>query len=194
MSTLCAIADVKSALDITTTNKDTLITALVAAASAWIEGEADRTFASTSYTEAFSPGRDDRVMRGLTVLRPRQYPLISVTSLHQDSDRVFDASSLIAAADYFTGSLTVELYEDGDTVSFDPGQRTVQLIYVAGYATIPEGLVSAAGLLCAAIFNRRKGTGRSSESLGNFSYSAAPDMWSDVVPLLARYRKWAESA
>ena len=192
MSSLTTIAAIKSALDITTTAKDTLITTLEADASAWIETECARTFGSASYTELFSPGRDRRVQNNGARLVVKQYPIISVTSLHEDSDRVFDATALIAAADYWSDDYGVNLYADGDTVAFVPGERTVQLIYVAGYATIPSDLTRAAIMCAVHLFYKadRQKQNVASESLGGVTVSYLNEiMPKEARAIVDRYRR-----
>lgn len=193
-SNLCTLADVKTALNVTSSDKDTLISALIVAASRWIEGHCQRTFASTSYTEVFSPGRDGRILRSGTVVRPRQYPIISVTSLHESSVRTFDATSLLPATDYAIGqgSLTVELLDDGTTIALQGGQRTVQLIYVAGYATIPGDLQRAAVMLAVHLYHKadRQKQNVASESLGGVTVSYLNEtMPKEAQAIVDRYRR-----
>ena len=195
MSDLCTLADVKAALNIPTltTAKDTMLGGLIADASAWIERHCQRTFASTSYTEYFSPGSDRRVFR-LNTIRPRQYPIISVTSLHEDADRLYAAASLIAAADYFLtpDGFGVQLFDDGSAIVFDPGQRTVKLVYVAGYAAIPADLDRAAVMLVVHLYYSadRQKQGLASESMGSTTVVYKDEtMPKEVLAIIDLYRR-----
>lgn len=190
MGTLTTRASAKELLGIRTgtTAYDAVIDTLVAAVDGLVEDYCDRRFADTTHTEYYD---GESNMRQLVL---KNYPIISVTSVHDDSERVFGANTLIDSDDY-----TFDTGDDSDgvvrffNVSLSRGMRNIKVVYRAGYATIPPPLKTAANLLIASIYNRRKGSGRSSESLGNFSYSASPEVWGDALPLLARYRKWAES-
>lgn len=192
---LCTLAAVKAALNIPTgtTSKDALITALIYAASDWAERYCDRTFTSTTYTEYFSPGRDKRV-RQYRELIPRQWPIISVTSIREDADRAFtDADTLLAATeDYWNDENRIYLYGSGDWVSFAAGERTVQLVYVAGYATIPADIQRAAVMLTVKLFydSDRQKQGISSESLGGTTVTYTDDdMPKAAKAILDLYRR-----
>ena len=76
---------------------------------------------------------------GSNAILPRQYPINSITSLHDDIDRVYGSDT--------------ELYADGDIIiendntriryyggSFAHGMNNIKLIYNAGYSTIPAVL------------------------------------------------------
>lgn len=176
---LCTLAAVKAALNIptATTSKDALISSLIDSASSWIEKYCDRTFTSTTHTEYFSPGRDKRV-RQYRELIPRQWPIISITSIREDDDRAFSgADTLLAATDYWNDDVRVYLYQDADWVAFAYGERTVQLVYVAGYATIPEDLQRAAVMLTVKLFydSDRQKQGIASESLGGTTITYVDD-------------------
>ena len=68
------------------------------------------------------------------------YPVTSVTTVHNATDRVFDAASLIAATDYTTdldnGILTV------DKVGLLAGPGVCQIVYAGGMATGTEDFIS----------------------------------------------------
>lgn len=191
---LCTLAAVKAALNIptATTSKDTLIESLMYAAGAWAERYCGRTFASTTYTEYFSPGYDRRV-RKYTELIPRQWPIISVTSIREDADRAFTAAStLLDAADYWNDDNRVYLFDDEGWVEFDAGMRTVQLVYVAGYATIPQDVQRAAVMLTVKLFydSDRQKQGIASESLGGTTITYVDeDMPKAAKAILDLYRR-----
>lgn len=191
MGTLTTRASVKELLGIQSavTAYDAVLDTLVAAVDGIVEDYCGRRFADTTYTDYFDGQLNQR-----RLLLPN-YPIISVTSVHDDTDRTFGSDTLVSADDY-----TFKTGEDSDGIIYfhattlGRGMKNIKVVYRAGYATIPKPLARAADLIVASIYNRRKGAGRTSESLGNFSYSAGPDVWGDALPLLARYRKWAESA
>jgi hypothetical protein len=192
---LCSLARLKTALGITTSAKDADLTATIAAASRWFEGEVGCEFTSTERTEYFSPGRgDDRVSTDDVLLRPRHYPIVSVTSLHEDNDRAFGAETLVDAADYYIGDagMTLELYENAGTVAFSAGQRTVRLVYVSGYVTVPQDVQQAVLLLSIHLWQKpdRQKLGVASESVGGHTISYANErMPKEVQSIVDRYRR-----
>lgn len=191
---LCTLAAVKAALNIptATTSKDALITSLIDAASDWAEKYCGRTFTSTTHTEYFSPGSDKRV-RKFSELVPREYPIISVTSIREDADRAFtDADTLLGAIDYWHDENRIYLYEDGAWISFARGTRTVQLVYVAGYATIPSDVQRAAVMLTVKLFydSDRQKQGIAAESLGGTTITYVDeDMPKAAKAILDLYRR-----
>lgn len=96
-------------------------------------------------------------------------PLVSVTSLHDDINRLYQADSLIAVGDY------VLLLEEGtirlDGFNFYDGVHNVRVVYVGGYDTLPAGVVQAVVQGVAAWYNKGSmgGDGVVSERLGDHS-------------------------
>lgn len=191
MADLTSRTKFKAAYKITTTTKDDEHTLLVAAASEWIEGQLERTFAETEYTELFSPGKSDeyRVDGCRRILRVRNYPIISVTSLKDDTLRAFASASLIDSDDYFINQngFLVELFEDGLTPSFHFGRRSVQLIYKAGFTTIPqriETLANVVTFMFHEILDEQSKQGLRSESLGDVTQTFSPDQLPKFAQLI----------
>lgn len=151
---LCSRASVKSALKIPSTDVslDSLVDAAIVAASDWIERFCRQEFAETTYTLYFSPGIDKTtVLKGGTVL-VFPFTLSSITTVHEDADRAFGASTLIPATDYYIKGNTLALYADGTTAAFQGGERTVKVVAVGGYATIPGLLQQAATMLATWVY------------------------------------------
>ncbi len=75
---------------------------------------------------------------GQTWIDPNQWPVISITSIHDDSNRDFDSGTLKGSDEYFIdykGSL-IHLEPDADNgTHFSVGRQNVQLIYTGGYGT-----------------------------------------------------------
>lgn len=193
MADLCTTAQVKTALNIGNTTKDTLIDSLVDAATAWIERYCDRTFSSTTQTDYFSPGHGDwRVQGDSTILVPKHYPIISVTSLHESASRSFSPAYLIAAAGYYAEDHRVVLYADQAPGAFTAGQRTVRLVYVAGYAAIPADLERAAIMLCVHLFRAadKLQQGIASQSMGDMTVTFKDEeMPKEVRGILDLFRR-----
>ena len=178
MGDLTTLAKVKEFLGIGDTATDAVLTTLVSQVSAAVEAHCRRTFADTNYTEH----HDGDLAREIPL---RQYPIISITSVHEDPARTFAASALISSDDYtFNGPSGILLID----YRLPRGNRNVKVVYRAGYATLPPDVVLATNAWVGAIYNRRKSGGSMSESLGNFStsYEVGP-MPADVAKMLDSY-------
>lgn len=133
---LTTLSAVKEFLQIATavTDDDTFITNLISRISADIEKECGRTFLAANYTE-YHDGDST------SILMLDQYPVNSITSIHDDVDREYNADDLIDSDDYafYSESGIVEL----DGLTFATGIKNIKVIYNAGYTTIPTDLEQA---------------------------------------------------
>lgn len=141
-SYLTTLANVKSYLNITDTNSDTIITALIPRITDLIQSFCNRIFGAADYVE-FHNGDSQKE------LFLKNYPVNSVASIYDDPDRTFDSLSLIAATDYAVESLTGIVYLD---IQLSEGRQSVKVAYNGGYATIPSDLEHAAILMITAEF------------------------------------------
>ena len=175
------LAKVKEYLGITDTASDTLLTDLLARLQAAAETYLDRKIEQATYTEQYDGDGTDRLVT-------LQWPIISVTTLHDDTDRAFGASTLIAAADYV-------LYKDRgvirlDGLTFASGIQNVKVVYVAGYATVPTDLAQALIELVADRFRQKEHQGLESLSIGAYSVSfIGEDLPDEVKATLDGYRR-----
>lgn len=125
-------AEVKSYLNITDTNTDSLIDTLIAQVEAVVEADkCQRTFGSSVFTEYIDGDGTDTIM-------VKNYPIIELTSIHDDLDREYGAASLLdndnmAVYDEY-GKI---VYVNG---IFMQGNKNVKVVYRGGYATIPSDL------------------------------------------------------
>ena len=70
-------------------------------------------------------------------LYTREYPIASVTSLHDDSDRTYGSDTLIAASEYvWYRNGKIEL----DGGCFCRGLKNIKAVYNAGYSPVPMDL------------------------------------------------------
>ncbi len=99
-----------------------------------------RILASQTFTEYYDGD-------GTNLLFLDNYPISSITTIHQDKDRTFATASLVAATDYFTYANNRKLIGDG--VTWLKGLQTIKVVYVAGYVigSIPDDLVNAVTML-----------------------------------------------
>ena len=175
------LAKVKEYLGITDTASDTLLTDLLARLQEAAESYLDRKIESATYTEQKDGDGTDKLVT-------HQWPIISVTSLHDDTDRNFTAAFLIAAADYV-------LYKDRglirlDGLTFASGIQNVKIVYVAGYATVPTDLVQALIELVADRFRQKENQGLESLSIGAYSVSfSGEDLPDEVKGIFDSYRR-----
>ena len=113
-----------------------MVEKLITAASVWANNATSRLLAARDLTEVYD-GRDS------AVLFARNYPINAITSIHQDEDRAFPAGTLVAAADYVystSGPRTITAVND---VVWELGTQTIQVVYNAGYAVVPDDLENA---------------------------------------------------
>lgn len=193
MSQLCALADVKSYLGITSTTQDALITTLIGNASAFIERFCGRIFEQATYTET-------RNGNNASAIFCRQTPIISVTSVTIDGIAVPeapDATSYGFVYDdhivYLRGDAPMRLpgvpSSRGYPRSFCRGVQNVVLVYEAGYATIPADLNQACVELIASKLAKRERIDKKSETLGQqqtVSFDLS-DMPASVKTVLMQY-------
>jgi hypothetical protein len=124
---LTTLATVKAFKNLTTSEHDAEILRLIPAVEQFIAHYCNRPLEQATVTEYHS------ARAGQTTLRLRRYPVTSITSLHDDVDRVYGADTLLAATEYvLTDSEAGIVQLDGAT--FDAGLNNVKVVYVAGYA------------------------------------------------------------
>lgn len=161
---LCALADVKAFLGISTSASDAVLTTLITNVSATIESYCNRTFASTAYVER-------RNGQGGYRLFLANGPVIAVSSV------TVDGIVIAVAPDALTSGYLV----DANTVylrgyAFSRGVQNVSVNYTAGYATVPPDVAQACIECVASHFAKRERIDKASETLGTqqtISYSQA---------------------
>lgn len=178
MADLSTLASCKEHLGISATTFDAVIGTLLSRASDWIEAYCDRTFASTAYTEDYDGDGSDTLI-------VRNPPIVSVTSLHDDQARDFTSATLIDADDYYVDTAKGMVKLISGRFSF--GRGNVRAAYTGGFATVPKAVALAAVELTAFWFNRRKSSGRASESLGGLSVSHLTEVPGDIKEILDQY-------
>lgn len=191
---LATVANVKEYLDISSSDDDTLFGNLLDRVTDAIQSHCNRTFAQTTHTE-YHDGR------GASQVVLKHRPIVSVTSVHDDLDRDFAASSLISASDYITrdDEGIIEWLSSNSTFPstaayFYDGQLNVKVIYVAGYANIPDDVIQAACMMTALLYHRGKqgADGIASENQAgayNVVYVKGV-MTPEIKQLLAKFRDY----
>lgn len=177
---LCALADVKAYLGITSSATDGVLTTLIGNVSAAIESYCNRTFASASYTET-------RNGQGGWRLFLANGPVTAVASVS------VDGVSIPAAPDALSSGYVV----DQNTVylrgyCFNRGVQNVTVTYTAGFASVPGDVAQACIECVASHFAKRDRIDKASETLGTqqtISYSQA-DMPAAVKTALKQRIWW----
>lgn len=128
---------------------------------------AESTAESTSYTLYLNgPGGRDLVLP--------VWPVTAITSIYDDEDRSYAASSLVSSGDYAieegaTGR--VLLTATATHGAWSTGKRAIKATFTAGYTTIPSWLKHAARLTVRALYDLRTAQGQTSRNVGNQSVS-----------------------
>lgn len=135
---LIGIDILKNSWNITKTDHDQFLRRIVTASSEFVEGAAGlnkkvrlRTYTNEKYDGGgnYCPGKRKR-------LYLRNYPIQSVTTLHDDIIATFGTDTKFAAADFdiVTSKSYIQLRDDSTYLSaFNVGQQNIQITYTAGY-------------------------------------------------------------
>lgn len=163
------------------------VESLINRASAWANQYTGRLLKSRAITEyQDGPCGGDHIIL-------RQFPVTSLTSVHDDPLRAFGASTQVAAGDIYLDAEngTVELLNG---VVLSSGKASVKIVYTGGYAaaSIPADIQEAVLIYMGHTYRREhldQKFGVSSETIGDrtttYSKSDVPDK---SKTLLAPYR------
>jgi len=135
-------------------------------------------FKSQSYTEYYSG-------QGTQELFLDQRPIISITSIKQDSEWAFGSDSTFASDNYAIQDDRVVLKDN----VFSSGVRNLQVIYTAGYSTIPGDLKQACIEEVARAFDKRSNVDITNRTLtdGTAFTMRQNSLMPDTVDVLKRY-------
>ena len=157
---LTSVADIKTLLEIAAgdTDDDALLSTILDANDAYVKKYCRRSFESSTFTE-YHDGC------GVETLRVNEWPIISITSIHDDTAHEWGSDTEIASTDILSYSQKnkdagiVEL----DGVNFANGRQNVKIVYVGGFSTTDLGtggkaadLVDAVKRLCQADYLSQK--------------------------------------
>ena len=81
------------------------------------------------------------------VLVVEPYPVIDVTSIHDDPDEVYGSATLVASSDYYKRGDHHEVIVLGLNAihgGWSTTERAVKIVFVAGFSTVPSDLEAAA--------------------------------------------------
>jgi hypothetical protein len=125
---LTTLANVKAFKNITASEHDAELLRLIPTVDQFVKNYCNRpTLEQAAITEYHS------AREGQTRLKLKQYPVASITSIHDDVDRVYGADTLLSASDYVLTDPEAGIVEL-DGCSFRGGLNNVKAVYPAGYA------------------------------------------------------------
>lgn len=192
---LTTVARVKTRMSIDASGFDTLLLYLINSVTDLVEGECNRRFKETTYTnEIYSIGGS-----GLLILK--QAPVSTVTSIQYRAGLKSNPTWTDFAADDW------ELLEDGSTGiiefhgSSSRGVNNLRATYVAGYKinftnygdtnthTLPADLTDLVERIVVKLFKRREAEGKSQDSFNNGSITWKDTLSAEDQSTLAKYRR-----
>lgn len=162
---LVTLADAKSELDISANTEDSRVEGFINAASAAIEAACTRKLKQATYTDYFDGS-------GHAYLKGYEFPITSITSANMD-----DAWTFGVGTDIPTSGLKVlrDIYVVRRAAFWSAkAPLNIKLVYVAGYATVPNDLQQACLELVKLLYHgrneRRTGIAAKSKLGENVSY------------------------
>jgi hypothetical protein len=179
---LCALADLKAWLNIQTTTEDVLLQNLITRGSLQMLRWMSRDhIIATAYTE-------NRDGNDALFMLPRNFPLISVSNVTVNGIAISAASDQVSAGFVFdtrkimlrggsSSFYSLGPYSSQYQYRFTRGFQNVQIVYQAGYASVPSDLQQAAIEGFAYVYRRRTHIGEDSNSAsGQVTISFSKEM------------------
>jgi hypothetical protein len=195
---LCTAAEVRAYANAGAAADDTLIASIIgrvdAAFARWCglppTDSGTQTMESATYTMYVDARMYQDPTRPASMFLPVN-PLVSVTSVHIDPERDYDAATLQASSTYdldlYAGAIVLR---DDAVDSWSTAVRANKVVAVCGYATVPDDLAEAAIIQAAHIFTNKGTAGRRSKSTGQNSISADRlSLLDEVKERLAHFRQ-----
>lgn len=179
---LCSVDNVNNLLDKKgVTDEEThSLELIINGLSQEFENYCDRIFKRANYIEYIDGD-------GSQYLYPVNYPLVSVSSIYDDSDWVYGANTLITATEY---GIIDGVYVAMKSGYFSLGTKNIKITYSGGYTTIPADLILAATLESAKMFKNRKDINVVSRSISDGSINFEPTSFLPAVKqILDRYKR-----
>ena len=174
---LVTLTQAKAYLQITGTDQDTFVTALIVHASNVIRGLADATLEPLAQETA-------KVDGGALTLRLPKYPARAVTSV---TDLIEEEE--VEVEDYFIESAPAFVRQEDET-KWLPGVLRYEVEYTPGPAAVPGDVQAATLMVIAALFSSSDQS-LSSEKIGDYAYTRAAQgaVSQPVLDIMERYRK-----
>lgn len=176
---LTSLANLKSWVQVTGVNDDTMLERLISAASAFIQQWLSRTLALATYTETYDG-------RGTRRAALNNFPIVSVSTLVVNGVAIPVAAGPPWSNGYVFDQLSISLYG----YCFSAGFGNVQVSYSAGYSATPLDIEQACLELCALRYKERERIGYKSKSIAGETVAFfVGDMTPSIKTALNPYRK-----
>lgn len=187
---LITLAQGKTFLGIPTleTSHDSLVEDFINEASQMIETYCNRFLIQRTVIE-YKNGN------GRKQLILNQYPISSITSLHDDLNHSYGAETLIDASNYgiYGDQLNDNFYIERFDSAFCRGQKNIKIVYVAGYllADIPADLKLACKIIIAFYYNKQqsKDWTTSTKSKGDENITVIQGIPQSAIEILDKYKR-----
>jgi len=184
--TLFTLTEFKEQLSISGDGKDTPIEQIINRATATVEAYLGRQLVTRgNLTESHTP---DGCFADLYLL---EWPIITVTTVHESAERAYDADSLLTVADDYivskpAGKIHRVFSGGGGQRVWLPGFRTVQVVYSAGYANrsaVPDDIRSVCWDLMARKWNVDRSASHGVASLSDATGTVTRFLPSELLSL-----------
>lgn len=184
--------ELKRLLNITVTTWDTLLAELSEQVAGQIETILKRKLedSGSAVTEYASPtGRQQ-------IITVKRYPIVSITSIHEDYLREYGSATVVSTSDYFTDPERGLIYRKNRP--WYGGSRVVKVIYRGGYTAasgvlqgIPEEWKRAAKMQVAHEWQRRESIGATSQTYAGGGSTSLPEtgLLKGVLEILEPWRR-----
>ena len=167
----------------TTTEVNNLIDSIIDAVSSKFESYCDRKFKSQSHEEYFD-GKNSNV------IYPNNYPITTVTSVHDDSEWLWGSDTLISGTEYRISNDENSIVFKNSSTTLGNYTQNVKLNYTAGYTTVPYDLEHVCIVEVLRTFDNIKNIGVFSKSEVNTSFAYVIEAFlNDTLIILNLYKK-----
>jgi hypothetical protein len=199
---LISVSELKEYLALSGSGQDTALGNIIVRESAGIEAYLDRVLVTTGNLTEYHLGAYAH-SQGVTLgphIYTRQWPLISITSIHESDDRTYDATTLLAASSYVSNAAAGRITRVGGSTDgpedWTTAYRGLKVIYAAGYANtaaVPAAIKDVCLRLCALAWSevdrKQHGVNSVSDALGNVTRFSAARLSPDMKDALAPYAR-----
>lgn len=141
---LATVEQTKAALNLKDDRKDAVLEECVNEASQMVEQQWGRHLVSRGALTEYHPAEPNYCLAHELLLN--EWPIVSVTSVHEDSARVYGASALLVVdTDYLISKPTGKLIRVSSALplAWMYGWRAIKVVYVAGYQNTDAGISGA---------------------------------------------------
>ena len=178
------------------TRLNTLVTRADAAIAKWLgypstSAGASPTFEDATYTWYTGVGAARLLCLDAQTLQLPAWPLVSVTSIYDDPDRDYGASTLVDSGDYdtFDDEGLIVLRPDATHAAWSTSRAAIKATVVVGFETPDDVLMQGCGMTIKHWWDLRKKQGRTNASKRGGSAGNTPETLPDAVrELLAGYQ------